>query len=177
MMPSAPFHYHRLVIWIGRIVLAGIFIYAGYSKLFSPNLMLQSFFTFKFSVTANISNFGQQVRSYKMLSEPGISFVSHFLPPAEIALGLLLLLGWRFRVCASLVSLLLLGFLTIVVRAYLLGLQIDCGCFGKPEPLTGWTIIRDGSFLLLALLMTFFAFQEAQRPHPWSAGSVSEQPS
>jgi putative oxidoreductase len=177
MMQYAPFNYRRLIIWVGRIILAGILIYAGYSKLFSPNLMLHSFFTFKFSVTANISNFGQQVRSYQMLSEPGISFVSHFLPPVEMALGLLLLLGWRLRVWASLVSLLLLGFLTIVVRAYLLGLQIDCGCFGKPEPLTGWTIIRDGSFLLLALLMTFFAFQEAQRPHPWSATSVSEQPS
>jgi len=33
MMQSAPFNYRRLIIWIGRLVLAGIFIYAGYAKI------------------------------------------------------------------------------------------------------------------------------------------------
>jgi putative oxidoreductase len=169
MMQSAPFNFRRIIIWIGRIVLGGIFIYAGYSKLFAPNLMFQSFFTIKFSLLSNLSNFGQQVRSYKLLSENGVSLVSHFLPPVEIVLGLLLLIGWRLRLWASLVSLIMIGFLTVVTRAYVLGLQIDCGCFGKPEPLTGWTIIRDGLFLLLALAMTVFAFQEARQPHPWTA--------
>lgn len=168
-MQSAPLNFRRAIIWLGRIVLGGIFIYAGYSKLFTPNLMTQSFFMLKFSVLSNLSNFGQQVRSYHMLSESGVTFVSHFLPPFEIVLGLLLLIGWRLRIWASIVTAMLVGFITVVTRAYLLGLQIDCGCFGKPEPLTGWTVVRDAAFLVLALLMTVFAFQEARQPHPWSA--------
>jgi hypothetical protein len=29
-------------------------------------------------------------------------------------------------------------------------------------------VLRDGALLLLAVLMTVFAFQEARKPHPWS---------
>ena len=137
--------------------------------IFTPNLMLQSFFMFKFSVLSNLSNFGQQVRSYHLLSESGVTFVSHFLPPFEIVLGLLLLIGWRLRIWASIVTVILIGFITVVTRAYLLHMQIDCGCFGKPEPLTGWTVIRDAAFLVLALAMTIFTFQDSTSPHPWSA--------
>jgi hypothetical protein len=50
-----------------------------------------------------------------------------------------------------------------------LGLQINCGCFATPEPLTIKTVIRDGALAALALLMTIFAFSEAPKPHPWSA--------
>ncbi len=35
MMQSAPFNFRRIIIWTGRIVLAAIFIYAGYAKLLS----------------------------------------------------------------------------------------------------------------------------------------------
>jgi hypothetical protein len=31
------------------------------------------------------------------------------------------------------------------------------------------TVVRDGAFTALALLMTVFAFIEARKPHPWSA--------
>ena len=48
-------------------------------------------------------------------------------------------------------------------------MDINCGCFATPEPLTGMTIVRDGSLSALALLMTVFAFLEARKPHPWSA--------
>ncbi len=176
-MQSAPFTYRRLVLWLGRLVLGGIFVYAGYSKIFAPNLMLHSLFTLKFSVLANFSNFANQVRSYQLLPEAGVYFVSHFLPPAEILLGLLLLLGWRLQVWASIVTLILLGFIAVVTRAYVLNLQIDCGCFGKPEPLTGWTVLRDSVFLVLAVVMTWLAFKEAREPHPWSTAPAAEQPS
>ena len=36
MMQSSPLNFRRAVIWIGRLVLGPIFIYAGYSKLFCP---------------------------------------------------------------------------------------------------------------------------------------------
>jgi uncharacterized membrane protein YphA (DoxX/SURF4 family) len=169
MMESSPLNLRRAVIWIGRLVLAGIFMYAGYAKLFLPNFIPWPLFALRFSLSTNLSNFAVQVESYKLLSPAGVSFVAHTLPFAEIILGLLLLIGWQFRIWASLITLILIGFLGVVSRAYLLHMNINCGCFATPEPLTGMTVVRDGMLVALALFMTVFAFIEARQPHPWSA--------
>jgi len=172
MMQSAPFHYRRLIIWLGRILLGGIFIYAGYSKILLPNKFYWPWPMLRFSVSANLSNFAFQVESYKMLSPAGVTFVSHVLPFAEIALGLLLLIGWRLRIWGAVASLFLLTFLAAVTRAYILHMDINCGCFATPEPVSLKKIFEDSSLVLLAIVMTIFAFQEARKPHPWSAAEA-----
>jgi len=169
MMQSSPLNFRRAIIWIGRLVLGGVFAYAGVSKLIFPNTHLWPWFVLKFSIVMNLSSFATQVESYNLLSSQASSFVAHTLPFVEIVLGLLLLIGWRLRVWASLASVLMLGFLFAVTRAYLFHMDINCGCFGTPEKLTGWTVIRDSAFVLLALCMTVFAFVEARQPHPWTA--------
>jgi putative oxidoreductase len=169
MMQSSPLNFRRVVIWIGRLVLGGIFVYAGYSKIFLPNFMFRPLFALKFSLSTNLSNFAFQVESYKLLSPAGVSFVAHTLPFTEIVLGLLLLIGWRLRIWATLGTLLILGFLAAVTRAYLLHMDINCGCFATPEPLTGWTVVRDSALAALAVAMTVFAYIEPRRPHPWTA--------
>lgn len=172
MMQSAPFNFRRAIIWVGRLLLGGILIYAGYTKIFLPNFIHSSFLMLKFSINANLSNFGQQVASYKLLSPAGVDFVAHTLPFAEILLGLLLLVGWRLRIWATIVTLLLLGFLAMVTRAYLLHMEINCGCFGTPEPVSLKKILEDTAMVALAALMTIFAFQEARKPHPWAASAT-----
>lgn len=170
MMQSSPLNFRRAIIWIGRLVLGGIFIYAGFSKLFMPNnAHLWPWFFLKFAVSMNLSVFAQQVESYKLISPEASQLVAHTLPFVEIGLGLLLLIGWRLRIWATAITAIMVGFLTVVTRAYLLHMDINCGCFGAPEKLTGMTVVRDSVFVALALLMTIFAFQEARKPHPWSA--------
>ena len=169
MMQASPLNLRRAVIWIGRLLLGGIFLYAGYSKLFLPNFIPWPLFALRFSLSSNLSNFAVQVDSYKLLSADGVSFVAHTLPFAEITLGLLLLIGCQLRIWASVVTLIMLGFLGVVSRAYLLHMDINCGCFATPEPLTGMTVVRDSVFVALALVMTIFAFLEARQPHPWTA--------
>jgi uncharacterized membrane protein YphA (DoxX/SURF4 family) len=169
MMQSSPLNFRRAVVWLGRLMIGGIFVYAGYAKLTYPNHNLWPWFMLKFSVLANLSTFAFQVESYRVLGAAGSSFVAHTLPFAEILLGLLLLLGWKLRIWATMVSAILLGFLAVVTRAYLLHMEINCGCFATPEPLTGMTVLRDSALAGLALLMTWFAYQEAQKPHPWAA--------
>jgi uncharacterized membrane protein YphA (DoxX/SURF4 family) len=163
MMQSAPFNFRRLFIWIGRIVLAGIFIYAGYAKLFRPDL------TPRPPIPIARSLFALQIDSYQMLPARAVLFVAKWLPIAEIAIGLLLLIGIGLRIWSTLITLIIAGLFAVVLRAYVLHLDINCGCFAKPEPLTGMTVLRDGAFLLLAVLMTVFVFQESRKPHPWSA--------
>jgi uncharacterized membrane protein YphA (DoxX/SURF4 family) len=169
MMQSSPLNARRAIIWIGRLVLGGIFVYAGFSKLLMPNTHLWPMFVLKFSISMNISVFAQQVESYKMISPEASQLVAHTLPFVEIVLGLLLLIGWRLRIWATAITVIMAAFLAVVTRAYLLHMDINCGCFGTPEKLTSMTVVRDGAFTALALLMTIFAFMEAREPHPWSA--------
>jgi uncharacterized membrane protein YphA (DoxX/SURF4 family) len=168
MLQSSPFNLRRAVIWIGRLLLGAIFIYAGYSKVFLPNSNLWPLFVLKFSISTNLSNFAYQVEAYKLLPAWGVDFVAHTLPFTEIILGLLLLIGWRLRIWASLLTLIMLGFSVVVLRAYLLHMDINCGCFATPEPIGLKKVLEDGALSVLAVLMTVFAFIEARKPHPWS---------
>jgi len=169
MMQSSPLNFRRVVIWIGRLVLGGIFLYAGYSKLFYPNRNFWPWFILKFSISMNISQFAAQVEAFKLLSPGGVQFVAHVLPFTEIALGLLVLIGWRLRIWAPLLTAIMLGFLVVVTRAYLLHMDINCGCFATPEPIGPRKILEDAALSLLAVLMTVFAYVEARQAHPWTA--------
>ncbi|HXY01572.1 MAG TPA: MauE/DoxX family redox-associated membrane protein [Candidatus Limnocylindrales bacterium] len=170
MMQSAPFNYRRIVIWIGRLVLAFIFIYAGLAKMIRWDMHPRP------PLGIARSLFALQIDSYQMLPPWASIQVARWLPWAEIALGLLLLLGWRLKIWSTLVTLIVGGFFFAVLRAYLLHLDINCGCFAKPEPLNGLTVLRDGALFLLAIIMTVFAFQEARRPHAWAV-PAPERPS
>jgi uncharacterized membrane protein YphA (DoxX/SURF4 family) len=168
MMQSSPLNLRRAIIWMGRLVLGGVFIYAGYAKIFLPIMHPRP------SIGVALAFFALQVGSYQMLPPWGVNFVAHTLPFAEVALGLLLIIGWHLRIWASLATLLMLGFFAVVVRSYAMGLQINCGCFANPEPLTIWTVVRDGLLVALALVMTILVFIEARQPHPWAAPAVQK---
>jgi uncharacterized membrane protein YphA (DoxX/SURF4 family) len=174
MLQSAPFNYRRIIIWIGRIVLGAIFVYAGFAKLLMPNTHLWPMFVLKFSISTNLTMFQQQVESYKMISSDASRLLAHTLPFVEIFLGLMLLIGWRLRIWATLITLIMVGFLGVVTRAYLLHMDINCGCFGTPEKLTFMTIVRDAAFSALAVAMTYFVFTEARQPHPWAAATPEQ---
>src|SRR5437763_16003350 len=112
MLQSSPFNFGRAVILIVRLMLGGIFMYAGYSKIFRPNLILSPWFALKFSITTNLSTFGAQVESYRLLSAAGVSLVAHTLPLAASLLGLRLLMTYRLRIWAALDPLLFQPLLT-----------------------------------------------------------------
>src|ERR1700693_327192 len=113
MMPSSPLNLRRAVIWFGRLILGPIFIDAGYSKLFLPNTHFWPYFFLKFSLLTNIANFAFQVEAFQLLSPWGVQFVAHTLPIAEIILGLLLLIGWRLPIWATILTAIMLGFLAV----------------------------------------------------------------
>jgi uncharacterized membrane protein YphA (DoxX/SURF4 family) len=168
MLQSFPLNFRRAVIWIGRLILGPIFIYAGYSKAFLPNTHFWPWFFLKFSLATNIANFAFQVDAFQMLPPWGVQFVAHALPFTEILLGLLLLIGWRLQVWAPILTAIMLGFTFVVLRAYLLHMNINCGCFATPEPIGLKKILEDAAMSVLAILMTWFCWIEARQSHPWT---------
>ena len=136
----------RLAQWFStavRFVLAGVFLAAGGLKAVDP----QS------SVAA--------VRAYRLLPASLETVVGWGLPFAEIALGLLLVVGAFTRLMAVVSALVLAVFVAAVVSASVRGLSIDCGCFGGGGTVapgqadyTG-EILRDTMLLLLALWLVW----------------------
>ena len=51
MLQSSPFNFRRAVILIGRLLLGGIFVYAGIAKIFLPNTHLWPMFVLTSSET------------------------------------------------------------------------------------------------------------------------------
>lgn len=142
------------LVTIGRIVLGLVFLYAAYTKLHPAPGDHWSVASLKVSLTL----FALAVDSYQLLPSWAVLLVAHTVPFLELALGLLLLIGWRLRYVAALSSVLLLVFFGVMLRTYHAGLQINCGCFGPGEQLSGKTLVRDGLLLALALAITLGAF-------------------
>jgi len=167
----------KILLLAGRLVLAGIFLFAAYGKLRpidSNPWTLASLKITPASLSVSMMLFATQVDSYQILPTWGVMFVSHALPWFELGLGLLLLSGLLLRWVSLITTVLIAAFFGIIVRTYFAGLQINCGCFGPgAEPLTGWTILRDGLFLALAAGVTIAAFLRARRPGRAGASGAS----
>jgi uncharacterized membrane protein YphA (DoxX/SURF4 family) len=101
--------------WLGtvaRLVTGAVWIWAGLIKLPHPEQ----------SVLA--------VRAYELLPGDTATFVGHLLPPLEIAIGLLLVLGVLTRFAGTLSALLFVAFVIGIASVWARGIEIDCGCFG-----------------------------------------------
>lgn len=122
-----------------------VFLYAAWAKL-----------------TQSWIQVAMAVEAYELLPAWAVELVARTLPWAELVLGLWLITGKWLRLSASAASLLLVAFMVVLVRSFALGMQIDCGCFGSGDPLSAYTLARDGTLLAASLLLTFLAFR--QRP-------------
>ena len=138
----------RWLLLVLRIFLGGVFIYAAYTKLRDPWML-----------------FAISIDSYGVLPEWAVFTVARTLPWFELLLGLLLLTGYRLRYAAAAGAALLLAFFALMVRAYLAGQKIDCGCFGPGEALGPRTLLRDGLLLATSLTLSVGALKRDPAVH------------
>ena len=116
MTPAPPVPRSRwLPLLAARLVLGGIFLYAGGVKLGSPRA------------------FADGIAAYQILPDAGVNVLALALPPFEMLLGAWLLIGWRVRSAAFCASFTLLVFLGAIASAGLRGLHVDCACFGPAQ--------------------------------------------
>ena len=122
-----------------RLVLAGVLIVAGWSKMGAPALSIEA------------------VKAYQLLPTAVAEIVGYVLPILEIVIGLLLVVGLLTRMAAIVTAVLMCAFIVGIASAWARGLNIDCGCFGgggalPPGQKANYLpeILRDVGFLALA---------------------------
>jgi uncharacterized membrane protein YphA (DoxX/SURF4 family) len=124
---------------INRLVLGGVFIFAGTAKL------------------PYIGNLIWQINQYHILPRSMATAYGYVLPPLEIALGAFLILGIFIRASALISALVLLTFVISNSAALARGLDIEtCGCFGPAVPLLSvHSLAIDFVLLALAIQIIF----------------------
>jgi putative oxidoreductase len=141
--------------WFCRLALGGLFLYAASTKGLYP---FREPFLFAIAIS-----------SYQMLPGSLIIFVSRALPWFEVALGIVLLLGWQLRWSAGVAALLLGAFIAAMTVTYARGIQADCGCFGLGEPISPLTLVRDSLIMAMAVFLTVRAWRRRSVPAPSAA--------
>jgi uncharacterized membrane protein YphA (DoxX/SURF4 family) len=152
MAISASPHSRRYVpiaLWIGRVALGCVFLYAAYAKLHYAGAWHWRDYHFLFA-------FG--INSYEMLSFDNALLLARVLPWVEVALGLLLLSGLALRWVGSITTILLLIFMYALARAAVRGLAINCGCFGNQSTTPAKELVVDALLLFTAVSVTVGAF-------------------
>lgn len=162
-MTAMPTHTSAALRWfllIGRLALAAVLLYAVYAKLDNPPGTFLSFDLFRLELA--IAAFGIAIAQYQVLPASVTETVAYIVISTEFLLGLWLLLGIGLRWSAAAATALLGLFFVVMLRAYMQGLVIDCGCFGPGDILSAKTLTRDGALLALSLAVTVFAFRHAR---------------
>jgi uncharacterized membrane protein YphA (DoxX/SURF4 family) len=133
-----------------RIVLGGVFLYAGGLKIADP------------------AAFAGSVAAFKLLRTFGNYLVAATLPWVEVLCGLLLMIGVRTRPAATLILLMNLVFAVVLSSAIIRGLDIDCGCFRQGGPKTSpWlALLRDLAFIAGTVILLWL---ETRRSEPADA--------
>src|SRR5579859_712544 len=178
MTPSSRWSAGQILLLIGRLALAVVFLVAAYGKLRPQNAVPWTLASLKItpaSLGLSMTFFAMQVDSYQLLPPRAVSLFAHALPWIELALGVLLLAGFALRYVSLASTLLLALFYAVVIRSYALGLSINCGCFGPNEKRDAWTLVRDGFLFALGVAVTITAFIVHRRSRIAFAPELSPQ--
>jgi uncharacterized membrane protein YphA (DoxX/SURF4 family) len=152
----------RLLLLLGRLGLGGTLIVAAYAKLhFAGVWHLRDYYFF----------FAMAIDSYRMLPLDVVVWMAKVLPWLELALGALLAAGVALRWVASFTSALLVVFMIALARAAIMGLAINCGCFGNSSTTPARELLLDSALLFVALAVTAGAFLLHRAPRDFPSGA------
>ncbi len=132
---------HAFLALVARVYLAVVFLMACYHKLLDP------------------AAFALDIATYQIMPLATVNLMAIVLPWVELVAGLMLLVGFRVRAGALLVAGMMTVFTLAVAIALSRGLEMSCGCFASQgaaeDPISWRTILRDLSWLFLALYVLF----------------------
>jgi uncharacterized membrane protein YphA (DoxX/SURF4 family) len=121
---------NRTILFLFRLLVGGVFLWAGILKIIDPLGFIQS-----------IENYHVFPRSFSF-------FTGLTLPWLEVFCGSLLIVGVWKRATSLFLSLLLFSFLVLIILTIFRGINIDCGCFGSLDRKVDVTLILVDVILL-----------------------------
>jgi len=138
----------RVLAWIARLVVGGLFILAAAGKLQDPK------------------GFVKEVRGYQLLPAEMTNAFANVLPWLELSAGgLLVLCLWR-REARLVLAVMLVAFTIAKSYAYAADLKIECGCGGDFEFLKHVFNNPQGVLVNITLLSLLGIDHQAERMQP-----------
>jgi putative oxidoreductase len=136
---------NRTVLLVFRLVLGGLFVYAGVVKVLDP------------------LDFAQNIRNYQLVGQSLSFLAAVILPCLEILAGAFLIAGIWKRGASLVISGLLVFFIALTAVTMARGLDVDCGCFGAVSRKAGLgVILEDLAMLYLGLCILFAPRQQSK---------------
>ncbi len=131
--------FSRILIWPLRLGLAGIFLYAGATKVIGWQETLTG------------------IASYDLVPPRAAVLLALLLPWLEVLLGACLVVGVHALSASALAALMLTAFAIAQTTALSRGLTIGCGCFGGDESglVNGYSVARTLVLLCCAVMLCY----------------------
>jgi putative oxidoreductase len=114
-----------------RLVLGGIFLYAGLGKISEP---------YAFAAT---------IQAYQLLPQFLVGLSAVVIPWTESLSAIALILGRKPRSALLIFITLLIIFMVVIGLTMMRGLDIDCGCGLLANRRVGWLVLLEDGVLLL----------------------------
>ena len=131
-----------------RVALGAVFLYAAVGKLLDP------------------ATFVEQVANYRLFAELA-PWAAVVVPAVEVVAGVVLLMAprsWR-QAAAVVIGGLLVVFSIAIARAWYLGINAECGCFGTASPPIGLLpLLRNTGLFMLALVVVLLDVPRRVQP-------------
>ena len=143
--------FQPVVTLLARLILGGVLLAAGGLKVFKP------------------TDSANAVAAYKLMPTEIAHLIGYALLWLEVAIGLLLIVGFMVRPAAVFSGLIMVVFIGAIASVWARGMLIDCGCFGgggEIDPSLASEvrmnyfieIMRDLGLALAALYLYFFPY-------------------
>ena len=133
-------HQKSYILWrILDFILAGVFIFAGLSKMFDLDHVVADLLQLRFGDAlvhfrqlslAGPVEFANGIDNFKLVPWPVSVALAFYLPWLEILCALGLMFRLLYRGALTLLIILIVVFTLAITAAKVRGLDITCGCFG-----------------------------------------------
>lgn len=130
--------FRSLLLTLLRLMLAMIFLIAAIEKLKSPQ------------------DFALSIDAYGIFNNLIINFLTIFIPWLELFIAFGLIFQFKMRSNLVLYIFLMSAFTLIVAYAMVIGLDIECGCFGDSSEKVGWKKILENALIIFGAVILLF---------------------
>jgi uncharacterized membrane protein YphA (DoxX/SURF4 family) len=162
------------ILWrILDFILAGVFIFAGLSKMFDLDHLVADLMNLRFGdawiqfqqlSVASPTEFASGIDNFKLVPWPVSVALAFYLPWLEIFCALGLLFRLLYRGALTLLIILMAVFTFAITAAKVRGLDITCGCFGHASQHWSFPSHLATNLTILAALLAL-SFSIRSRKH------------